>query len=101
MKKWDRNKCLLLGLLLVLMGIEARMIAGFTLTQEATETLAAYYAPKQMQTAQTLQSIAPGAAPRVTKKRVQLPRWLGLACLATGSVLILHSFVMPKPDSVG
>lgn len=97
MMKFDRNRCLILGIVLLLLGIQYRVVAAVTLTPDATRVLAKYTAPKQSDQIETARLFAPQQTDAVAKKEIRPPRWAGLSMIAVGSVLILNSFVMRRP----
>jgi hypothetical protein len=97
MMKFDRNRCLILGIVLLLLGVQYRVIAAVTLTPDATRVLAKYTAPKQSDQIETARMFAPQQTDSVAKKEIRPPRWAGLSMIAVGSVLILNSFVMRRP----
>ena len=88
------------GVLLVLLGIQFRMIQSFVLNEKATQYLAQQFPSSgpQVQVA----SAGPynvGMFPTtpVSRRTVHPPRWLGWSLISFGSVLILHSLAMKKP----
>jgi hypothetical protein len=94
--RWNRNKCLAIGVLLLLLGGQARLVDKVVFNQEASNYLA------KQQGAQ--QQGPTGVATRFAAKQgviplqqMVIPSWLGLALLSTGAVLVLQALVMPKP----
>jgi hypothetical protein len=85
-----------MGLVVLLVGIQVRMVASYTLTQEATKFLADR--TQSSTTSSTLFALSSdmGAGPQ---KVVQPPEWLGWCLMSVGSVLILHSLAMKKPGA--
>lgn len=84
------------GLILVLLGIQLRLIDSYVLTQEATNALAQRFGNNVQATSMRVAQYAPPEVPG-PQKTVRPPMWLGYALLSIGSVLILHSLAMPKP----
>lgn len=93
--KLTRNRCFLLGVLLILFGIQFRMVESFVLNEQATRALAKVSRQSSVASRDSLNSFLLQVHPKPTK-RVTPPRWLGLACIAVGSVLTLHAVAMPK-----
>ncbi len=96
--KFDRNKCLMLGIILLLLGVQFRLVGAVTLTPEATGVLAKYVAPEKSERLESARRVAPRATEQATKQTLRPPRWLGLSFISVGAVLVLQSFVMPRPQ---
>jgi hypothetical protein len=108
MVDWNRNKCLMLGLLLALLGAEFRLVDRFVLNRETSEALAKIHKSSQKQpppnsAAAMFQKVtaSAGSAVPIPRQSVEVPAWLGLALIAVGIVLILQSFVMPPAGAGG
>lgn len=91
----NRNHYYLLGLVLFFLGIEFRMVDSLTLTPEVTAFLARKTGHPIAAVSSAAQAIAPESRPLI-KKSVKPPEWLGWTLLSVGSVLVLHSWAMPK-----
>lgn len=102
MSHWNRNKCLMLGLLLALLGLEFRLVDRFVLNQQTSETLAQYHrsAQKPPQGATAVFQKMSSAVP-VPRQVIQVPAWLGMALISVGVVLVLQSLVMPPAGGGG
>ncbi len=94
----NRNQVLLTGLLLVFLGLQFRWVESFVLNERTTQ-----FVTERMQQAQ--QGTSPGplqtamiSASPPSRRTITPPRWLGLSLISIGSVLVLHSLVMPKPS---
>ena len=92
----NRNQYFFIGLVILLIGAQLRMVSSYTLTHEATKFLA--------NNAQT--SASDSALLSITsdmgaqhQKTIQLPEWSGWCLLSVGAVLILHSLAMRKPGA--
>ena len=90
-----RNRYFLFGVLLLLGGVQFRMIDSFLLNESTTRVLAKVTKSSPVadntMAGNLFWSVAP--APR---KRVQPPRWLGLAMIAMGSVIGFHALAIPR-----
>ena len=95
---WDitRNQWFLIGFVLLLLGLQFRLVESADLTPELTHHLA-QRAGGHHATASTAAQTLGGGQP-VAKKNVRPPEWIGWALLSMGAVLILHSWGMPKGD---
>lgn len=88
-----RNQFFMIGLLLLLFGIQFRVVDNFVLTADATSTLA-----KMREGSAAEKSLLPvmqatGNAPR---KILNPPDWLGWCLMSVGAVIVLHSLAMHK-----
>ena len=89
-----RNRYFLAGILLVLLGIQFRMIDSFVLNESATRVLARV---TKKTTADTsgMSSMLMNVYPTQTQ-RIEPPRWLGLAMIAVGAVISFHAIAIPR-----
>jgi hypothetical protein len=100
MMEFNRNQYLMTGLVVFLLGIQLRMVDTLVLNERSTQFLA-----QRMQQIKQSAQIAStndaatlfAAQAPVSRHRVQPPRWMGLAMVSVGSVLILYSLVLKKP----
>ncbi len=86
----NRNQFFMCGILVLLLGIQFRVIESYVLTKPATEFLAKRAAGSDAEKA---------AISSVPQKVIRLPDWSGWALVSVGSVLVLHSLALKKPDS--
>jgi len=93
----NRNQWFLFGLILVLLGVQFHLVNSFVLTPEVTQFLAKQSGHPVAAVNASAQLFAPAAKP-IIRKTVQPPEWLGWALLSIGSVLVLHSFGMKRPE---
>lgn len=89
-----RHRYFLLGILLVLLGVQFRMIDSFVLNEKATRVLAKVTQTKvaSESTFGSWMSVVSGPP----MKRVTPPRWIGLVMIAAGAVICFHAFSIPK-----
>lgn len=90
-----RNRYFLLGVLLILLGVQFRMVDSFVLNEPTTRTLAKVTKSDPIAENSIFSSMLMQVAPTPTK-RVQPPRWLGLAMIAIGSVVSFHAVAIPR-----
>jgi hypothetical protein len=93
-----RNQYFLAGMLLLLLGIQFRMIESFDLTAELTQFLAERTGHPVASVGATTLALTQMERP-LLKKNVRPPDFLGWALLSGGAVLILHSWAMKKPGA--
>lgn len=91
--EFNRNQFFLVGLVIVAIGLQLRMVETFVLNEKASRFLAERL-PAAMANADGDFSAAAGATPRRT---LRPPGWLGYALMSVGAVLILHSLAMKRP----
>lgn len=89
-----RNRYFLSGILLLLLGIQFRMVDSFVLNETTTKVLAKVTRTKTVADNSMFGGLIRSVAPAPTK-RVTPPRWFGLALIAIGSVVCFHSFAIP------
>ena len=97
MKIMNRNRYFLLGVLLILFGVQFRMIDSFVLNEPTTRVLARVTKTTPVASNASLGNLIMQVHPKPTK-RISPPRWLGLAMIAVGSVVSLHAVAMPRPQ---
>lgn len=94
MVEFNRNQWIMIGIVLVLLGVQLRYVKAYVLNERTTQFLA-----KRMQEVE-LASTDPGtsmaAAAPIVKKTIEPPRWLGLALLSAGAVMAVHGISLKK-----
>jgi disulfide bond formation protein DsbB len=95
--EFTRNRYFMAGMLLILLGIQFRMVHSFVLNEPATRTLIklSKNAPVAASTPSTFNQFFMQVTPS-PRKQVVPPRWLGLAMVAVGVVISLHALAMPR-----
>ena len=91
----NRNRYFLVGALLIMLGVQFRMIDSFVLNEPTTRTLAKVARRSQPTVNDSFSTFLMQVHPKPTK-RVHPPRWLGLAMIAVGSVVSLHAIAIPR-----
>ncbi len=90
-----RNQYYMAGLVLVLLGIQFRMIESV----ELTEQCATFIAERTDHPVVSISAQSPVLSPvsgAAINRVVHPPEWIGWLLLSLGSVLTLHSLAMPK-----
>jgi len=90
-----RNQFFLLGILLLLLGIQFRMVDSFVLNESTTRTLARISEKTTVADNSAISNLMMQIYPK-PMKRVQPPRWFGLAMIAVGAVVSLHAISLPR-----
>ena len=92
----NRNQWFFLGAIILLMGVQLRMVSVYVLTEDATRFLA----ERLHSSTDAEQSVIELSADLGDlKKEIHPPEWLGWCIISVGAVLILHSLAMPRPSS--
>ena len=96
---FNRNQFMLIGVVLLFLGIQLRMVDSYVLTESSARFLA-----KQTQAERASAFPLPAAmtAPSLLPaqhRRIQPPRWLSWAFISAGVILSLHSLAMKKPGT--
>lgn len=94
--QFTRNRYFMAGMLLVLLGIQFRLVQSVVLNETTTRVLAKLtkqnpVAASSPSMSSFLMQVYPNP-----KKRIEPPRWLGLAMVAVGAVIALHAMAMPR-----
>lgn len=90
-----RNRYFFAGILLILVGVQFRMVDSFVLNESATRVLARVSKGDAVATNAGMSSLLLSVYPTPTK-RVEPPRWLGLAFIAVGTIVSFHAVAIPK-----
>jgi hypothetical protein len=90
--EFNRNHYFMAGLVLLLLGLQFRMVDSFVLNEKVTSFLNQQAASS---TEVTMRDYMP--VPAAARKVVKPPPWLGYSLISVGSVLALHSFGMKRP----
>ncbi len=93
----NRNQWFMAGIIVLVLGLQFRLVDSYTLNQRTTQFLAEKAGKPHEKTFMGARGMLSSAGPQV-RKVVRPPDWLGWALLSTGAVLVLHSLAMPRPD---
>lgn len=95
----NRNHYFAAGLVVLFLGIQIHMVKNFVLTEQATTFLAKHVQKPLVEEPQSLGTYLAASGPRpMVKKSFSPPSWLGWAMISIGSVLVLHSWALPRPS---
>ncbi len=92
---FSRTTYYCVGLVLLLLGLEFRLVESATFTPEFTAFLAKQAKHPVAAVNAAAQAINPEAKP-IGKKTVKPPDWIGWSLLCLGSVSVFHALGMPK-----
>jgi hypothetical protein len=91
----SRNQYYMVGLVLLLLGIQFRMIESI----EVKEPIAMFFAERSDHPLISVSAQTPLLAPvegSTINRMIRPPEWIGWMLISLGSVLVLHSLAMPK-----
>jgi hypothetical protein len=94
MVEFNRNQWIMLGVVLLLLGIQLRYVQVFVLNERTTQFLARRMQEVELASSDAGSSMA--AAAPIVKQRIEPPRWLGLALLSVGTVMAVHGLSLKK-----
>ena len=97
--EFNRNQYLMAGLVVLLLGIQMRLVEAFILNEHATQFLAQRMQRmkgQQVASASEFPTLLSSQSP-LAKHRLAPPPWLGFSLVSVGSVLILYSLALKKP----
>ena len=93
----NRNHYVVIGLVVLFLGVQFRLVKTYTLTEESTQFLVKRLgAPETPPPAAAFFGMS--GTPQ-SKREFSPPRWLGFAFISFGVVLVLQSLAMKKPGT--
>lgn len=96
----NRNHYFVLGLVLLALGVQFRLVNTYVLTTEFTNYLAEQTDHPLASVNAATAAISSDNKPMTNfKHQFKPPEWLGWSLLSIGAVLVLHALSMPKPAS--
>jgi len=92
--EFNRNQYFFLGALILLLGLQFRMVSAYVLNDDATRFLA-----ERTRSSATDESLVAFSSDigMLPNKVFHPPEWLGWCLISVGAVLMLHSLAMPRP----
>ena len=94
----NRNQFFLLGTVLLLLGLQVRMVDTYVLTPKCTRLLAEKTGHPMAAAIEAVDQLGGSESAAVAPHPLKPPDWLGWSLMSIGAVLILHSLAMKKPD---
>lgn len=95
----NRNQFCLIGLVLILLGVQLRFVDTFVLNESSTKFLAKQAGKTETTSMWTLPVSLASQNGMVPRKKVRPPGWLAWALISVGGVFVLHSLAMKKPGA--
>ena len=107
--EFNRNQYFMVGVVILLLGVQFRMVDSYLLSKPVTKFLAEKTGKASPQTLNAVSRIESSplsffsfnrqSKTSILQKTVRPPAWLGLALISVGAILILHSFAMRAPGT--
>lgn len=88
----NRNQYFLIGLVILLLGLQVRMVESYVLNEKASRVVA----ERLVSLGGGDEAFMPAAGP-TPRRTVRPPIWVGYAFISLGAVLVLHSLAMKRP----
>lgn len=96
--EFNRNRYFMFGVLLLLLGLQFRIVHSFVLNETGTRALAKIASDTQLAAQDFGTSMYLNVHPS-PRKTIQPPHWLGWVLLTSGGVIFLHALALPASKS--
>ncbi|MEM7477771.1 MAG: hypothetical protein AAF483_22515 [Planctomycetota bacterium] len=93
--EFNRNRYFMFGVLLLLLGLQFRVVHSFVLNDVGEKALAKIATETQLVSGDPSSDMYMEKGPK--KKMIQPPHWLGWILLTVGGVIFLHAMILPPP----
>jgi len=94
----NRNQFFLLGLVILLLGVQLRAVHSYILTPTCTKILAEKTGHPMVAAIDAADALSPSDKTVAPAYPLTPPEWLGWSFMSIGAVLILHSLAMKRPE---
>jgi hypothetical protein len=96
---FNRNQFMIVGLVLLLLGLQFRLVDSFVLNEKSTKFLVRRATqPEKTSIWKLPVSLTARSTASVQRKSIQPPRWLAWSFISVGAVMLLHGIALRKPD---
>lgn len=97
--EFNRNQFFLIGVVLILLGLQFRYVSAVVLNDQATQFVAKKLGktPTPVASRPSLTTSMAAAPVLPSRRTVEMPRWLGYSLISAGVVCVLHAVTMRKP----
>ena len=95
--EFNRNHYFIFGLVLLLAGVQLRLVETYVLNERASNFIAERV-NHESSSEEGLRALIPVPG-QVQRRTIRPPDWLGFALMSVGTVLVLHSLAMKKPGT--
>ena len=91
------NQYFMAGLVVLLLGIQLRLVEAFVLNERATQFVAQRIQQIKGQASPGGETTLVSAEAPIAQHRLQRPKLLGYSVISIGGVLVLYSLALKKP----
>jgi hypothetical protein len=98
--EFNRNQYFMAGMVLLLLGIQLRLVDTYVLNEKATHFLTQRLQQikgQQVASAGDASTLMGSSTVPAAKHRLRRPKWMGYSTISIGGVLILYSLALKKP----
>lgn len=97
--EFNRNHYFLIGIVLILLGVQCRYVTAVVLNDKATQFVATKFGnrPAMSESRPSLTAAIFTSTPPPSRRTVELPPWLGFALISAGSICVLHAIAIKGP----
>lgn len=90
----NRNHYFIIGIVLLLLGLQWRLVDTFVLNEQVSKFVASQTGAAAAASSKVSQF---GGVSAGGLRTITLPNWLGYALMSAGSILVLHSLALSNP----
>ena len=90
----NKFKFFTIGLVILFIGIQFRLVESITLTPSANERVARLHSPDKVERVDNAKKIIPVVD--IPRKPITPPEWFGWMMITCGSVSFFHALMLPK-----
>lgn len=94
----NRNHFFLIGLILLFLGLQFRMVDRVVLNGKTSQFIAKRLQKSSGEASADFTPSLMTSPPPVSRRTIRPPGWIGWMLISVGSVLVLHALAMPKPQ---
>lgn len=89
-----RNRYFMIGVLLLLLGLQFKFVHSVVLNEPSTRVLAKFASDTPLAAQDMATNVYMNVHPS-PKKRIEPPKWIGWILLTAGGVIFLHALILP------
>ncbi len=91
---FNRNRFCLIGILLLLLGLQFRLVHSVVLNETSTKALSKITKNTQLASQDAATNLFMSTV-ETPKARIETPRWLGWILMTAGGISFLHALALP------
>lgn len=95
----NRNHYFLIGLVILFLGLQLRMVDTFVVNEDTAKFVAEQMNRSEVASTNSMPiSLNQTGIPQV-RRTIKPPRWIGWSLLSIGGIFVLHSLALRKPGA--